>query len=157
MTWLKKFALIVLIGISSITFSGCSLTDFVKPKPSVEANAQVGKENHQKNEDNQFKIESGTTEQKANAISNDTSYKADVVNQITSNLNWWQMVLIVVLAGVALPSWKELGAGFKYSVIEIYKGVRFMMIDLFSLILVPCKGIRDFILELLGKKTDAKS
>lgn len=155
MKWLKTSGLIILIGMSSVSLSGCSslgALDFLSPnKPSVEANVQLGKTNEQ--EQNNIKLEQGKTEQTADTISNDTSYKADVVNQIANELTWWQMLAIVILAGAALPSWREMGTGFKSIAVEFYRGVRFILTDIASLVIIPCKGLANFILKLIGRET----
>lgn len=106
-------------------------------KPQV--NAQVGKENNQ--EVSTVKVETGTTNQKAEEISNDTSYQADIVNQITNQLTWWQMLFIIVIAGAALPSFKEMYAGVKIVVGDV----------LHVFIVIPSKAISKFILILCGK------
>ena len=154
MKWLKEkiriFGLALLIG----SMSGCSsfnpLSVLSPDKPAVEVNAQVGKTNEQ--EQNNIKLEQGKTEQTADTISNDTSYKADVVNQIANELTWWQMLAIVILAGAALPSWREMGTGFKSIVVEFYRGVRFILTDIASLVIIPCKGLANFILKLIGRE-----
>jgi hypothetical protein len=154
---MKRSWLILLLMVS-LGFSGCSsfnpLSILQPNKPAVEVNAQVGKTNEQ--EQNNIKLEQGKTEQTADTISNDTSYKADVVNQIVNGLTWWQLVAIIVLAGVALPSWKELGYGVKLTLVEGYKGVRFVLADILQLLVVPVKGVRDFLLSLFGKSSTIK-
>ena len=137
----------------SLTLSGCVLTSLnpFSSKPSVDISANVGKNVEQ--EKNNIKLEQGTTntKQEAEKISNDTSYKADVVNQIANELTWWQLVAIIVLAGVALPSWRELGVGIKAILVESYKGLRFVITDLCSLVVVPIKGLGNYLLVLFGR------
>jgi len=124
-----------------LTF-GCSsinplsvLTD----KPSIEVNAQVAK--NAEHSQSLISVESEGTKQTADSISNTTSTKADVINQITNELTWWQLVAIIICAGVAIPSSREL-----------YGGVKLVITDtLNAFIIYPLKGISNFILKLFGR------
>lgn len=120
-----------------LVLSGCAsmnpLSVFT-PKPQV--NAQVGKENQQ--EVNTAKIESGTTNQKAEKISNDQNQQADKIVNIVKDLDTTTLIILVVLAGAALPSFREMYNAFKAVVGDVLN----------CFIVVPCKAIRDFILEL---------
>lgn len=97
-------------------------------KPSIEANLQVGKSNEQ--EKNNIKLQGNTTEyrQDAEAISNDKNYTAEVINNITQNITWWQLLIIIPLIGAALPSWKE-----------YWMAIRVVTKDTFSGLLYPFK------------------
>ncbi len=150
MKWLKVLLFTALISGSS----GCASLnplDILNPSKGVEVSANVGKNVEQ--EKNNIKLEQGTTttKQEAETISNDTSYKSDVVNQITNELTWWQWLLILACVGAALPSWREMGVGVKVAVSEGYKGLRFIAIDICNLLVVPVRGFGDWILKALGR------
>lgn len=121
-----------------MVLSGCSSLNplsVLTPKPQFEVNAAVGKTVSQ--EKALAKVETGD-KQVADEISNDTSYQSDVVNQITNNLTWWQMLVIVICAGAALPSFKEMYSGIKIIIGDV--------LDCF--IIIPVRSVRDFIMDL---------
>ena len=130
-----------------LSLQGCStlgsLTSVLTPdKPSIEVNAQVAKNAEQ--EKSVIKLESGGTKQTADTISNSTSTtsNADVINQIANEMTWWQYLAVIVCAGVALPSWKEL-----------YTGVKVVLSDTAGAFIVnPIKGVANFVLLILGKE-----
>lgn len=108
-------------------------------KPSVEVNAQVAK--NAKQEKNIAKVEQGTTNQNADQISNDTSYKADTVNQITNSLTPFQLMIICLLAGWAVPDPARCYSGVRYIVVDVLRGF----------IVYPLKSFSGFVLQLFGK------
>lgn len=139
--------LIIVITCMLFFMPGCSalnpLSMFTK-KPSIEVNANVGK--NVKQDKSVLKVETGTTNQNADQISNDTSYKADTVNQITNNLTPLQLLIIVIMAGAALPSFKEM-----------YQGLKVIITDtLQAFIVKPITAIADFVLLLMGKERKPK-
>lgn len=124
-----------LLGLSSC--AAINPLDTFKPKPQI--NAQVGKENQQ--EISTAKVETGTTNQKADTISNDTNQNADEIVNIVKNLDTTTLIILVVLAGAALPSFREMYGAGKIVIGDIYKGIT-----------VPIKGIGNFILRILGRE-----
>jgi len=127
-----------LIIVASVTaLMGCSALGgvgaFFGKKPSIEVNANIGK--NVKQEKAQLKIETGKTEQTAETISNDTSYQAKTVNQITQDMPPWMFFVIIGLAGLAID-----GKGFIYQVRS----------DVVGLLRFPF----DFILDVMGRKRD---
>jgi len=129
-----------LLLILVLCLSGCAALnplDSFKPKPQI--NAQVGKENQQ--EISTAKVETGTTNQKAETISNDTNQNADEIVNIVKNLDTQTLILIIVLAGAALPSFKEMYSAGKIVIGDVYNGL-----------CVPIKGIGNFILRILGRE-----
>ena len=104
----------ILILALVLTLTGCSALSGIAGmmgggKPSVEVNAKVGK--NVKQDKSMVKVETGTTNQNADTISNDTSYQADTVNQITNNLTPLQLLLMLICAGAALPSFRDMYLG----------------------------------------------
>jgi hypothetical protein len=130
--------MLVLIG----TSSGCSMIpsplDLLTPdKPSIELNANVGKNVEQ--DKSVIKIESGqTTKQEAETISNDTSYKAETVQQITEHIPPWILGLLILFAGWVIPDPSKCVIGVK-SVLH-------------DVIVKPITGIANFILMLFGRE-----
>lgn len=135
---------LIFIALGLILFMpGCSslnpLSMFAK-KPSIEVNANIGK--NVKQDKSMLKVETGTTNQNADQISNDTSYQADTVNQITNNLTPLQLLIMIIMAGAALPSFKEMYAGLKVVVGDICQ----------AFIIYPITAIANFVLVLRGKE-----
>jgi hypothetical protein len=130
--------MIVLIGNSS----GCSMIpsplDLLTPdKPSIELNANVGKNVEQ--DKSVIKIESGqTTKQEAEAISNDTAYNADTIQQVTEHIPPWILGLLILFAGWVIPDPSKCVVGVKSILSNIF--------------VVPLKGFANFILLLFGKE-----
>lgn len=128
--------LILLLGL----VQGCAVNplDLFTPKPGIEVNAQVAK-----NADMQksvLSVNQGAVKQTADDISNDTSYEAATVNQITNNITPFQLVILCLLAGWALPDPIRCYAGTKHVVIDILKGV----------IVYPISAIAQFILKFFN-------
>jgi hypothetical protein len=148
-------AVLIIVLIVILFLQGCSSLlnplDVFKEEPKIETNVQLGKSNE--SESNKLKLEQSgdTVRQDAENISNDTSYQADVVNQITKNLGFWELALLVVCAGFAIPSYKEVANGTVAVTTVAYKGLKIVIADILNLIVIPVKGIRDFILTLFGK------
>ena len=108
-------------------------------KPSVEVNANIGE--NVKQEKSTLKLEQGKTEQTADEISNDTKYEADVINQITENVPIEYLLIMVLLAGWAVPAPKE-----------CYNSAKWLVVDVFqTIVVVPIKGVANFTLLLLGR------
>jgi hypothetical protein len=127
----------------SLVFGGCAALDplsILKEKPSLEVNANVGK--NVKQEKSVVSVEQGATSQTADEISNDTSYTADTVNQITKNVPIEYLLIMVLLGGWCIPSPKETYNGTKWLITDILK----------STIYNPTKGIANFILALFGRE-----
>jgi hypothetical protein len=126
-------------------FTSCAALDplsILKPdKPSLELNANVGKNVEQ--EKNNIKLEQGNKEvkQEAEVISNDTSYTAEKIETINQDIPMEYMILLVFVAGWAIPDIKQTFKGLEY-VIEK---------TLHSFLVRPFKGIADFVLKLFGR------
>ena len=139
----------ILVALALIVFMpGCSSLNplsMLTPKPSIEVNANVGKNVNQ--DKNVLKVETGTTNQTADAISNDTAYKADTINQITNSLTPLELLIIVIMAGAALPSFKEMYIGLKVVIADVLK----------TFIVTPITAIADFVLLLMGKERKPKN
>ena len=133
---MKRLAVVILLA---GLVQGCANPlDLLTPKPGIEVNAQVAK-----NADMQksvLAVNQGAVKQTADDISNDTSYEAAIVNQITNNITPFQLVILCLLAGWALPDPIRCYAGTKHVVIDIFKGV----------VVYPISAIAAFILKLLN-------
>ena len=139
---MRKFVTATLLAITLTSCSALDAIDILNPaKPSIEVNAQVGKTNEL--EKSNIKAESGKTEirQDADEISNDTSYSADTIKQITQNVPIEYLLIVVLLAGWAIPSPKESYQSGKRVVSDIWQG----------LVVEPIKGIGGFILRVLNR------
>ena len=133
---------ITILGLLLLLLNGCSSVNplsVISPKPQLEVNANVGKNVSQ--EKSLGKVEVTSSNQTADEISNDTTYDADVVNQITNNLTWWQMLMMIICAGAALPSFKEMYAGVKIIIGDI----------LYCFIVYPIKNTSEFLLSMKSK------
>lgn len=139
---MRKFVTAALLALTLTSCSALDAIDVLNPaKPSIEVNAQVGKTNEL--EKSNIKAESGKTEirQDADEISNDTSYSADTIKQITQNVPIEYLLIIVLLAGWAIPSPNESYQSGKRVVSDIWQG----------LVVEPIKGISGFILRVLNR------
>ena len=134
-----RFLVLVVAAVALSSCSSMNPLSMLTKKPSIEVNANVGK--NVKQDKSVVKVETGTTNQNADQISNDTSYKADTVNQITNNLTPLQLLIIVIMAGAALPSFKEMYVALKVVVGDVLK----------TFIVYPATAIKDFILQLTGR------
>ena len=126
---------------------------FLDPdKPSIEVSTNIGK--NVESEKNNIKLETGdTVKQEAEEISNDTAYTADVVNQITNNLTPMQLILLIICAGFAIPSYKEVGKGTEGVVVKTYSGLKVLTTDLLNgIVVTPVKGIANFLLTIFGRE-----
>ena len=87
-TTMTKTIRYLILATMITALTGCSalsgMSSLFGKKPSVEVNANVGK--NVKQEKSQVKIETGKTEQTADNISNDTSYQAKTITQITQDV-----------------------------------------------------------------------
>ena len=130
----------ILVMIAFLFLTGCAsmpggVIDAINPfkkDSGIDVTAQVGKNNE--SEKSAVKVESGTTKQNADKISNDTAYNDSVVNQITNNLEPWQMAILVLCAGAALPSFREMYVGAKVVVSDV----------LGALVVYPVKSIANY-------------
>tara|TARA_R110000803_G_scaffold5230_5_gene17344 strand:+ start:2922 stop:3371 length:450 start_codon:yes stop_codon:yes gene_type:complete len=101
-------------------------------KPSIEANVNVGK--NVKQDKSQIKIEAGKTDQTADSISNDTSYQAKTITQMTQNIPPYIIILLVLGFGWLIPD-----------PLQSYKGFKFLVYDVTqSFFVVPCKAVMRF-------------
>lgn len=133
MTNYKKYLILAAI---ITTLTGCSalgsMGSFFGKKPSIEVNANVGK--NVKQEKSQVKIETHKTEQTAENISNDTSYQAKTINQITQDIPPYIIGLLILGFGWLIPD-----------PMQCYKGVKFLIYDITnSFFVVPGKAIIRF-------------
>lgn len=132
-----------------LTLGGCAATDiigmFTPGKPSIEANANVGKNVEQ--DKSVVKMENGNTtnKQEAESISNDTKYEAQTIQQITNQLPPWMFGLVILLAGWAIPTPKECFAMLKGVIGSVFTGAG-------GLIKTVFKSGANFILLLFGKE-----
>lgn len=129
--------LLLIIGLAP----SCSLTplDLIKPTPDVEVNAQVAKS--AEIQKSVVAIDQGAVKQTADEISNDTHFKAQTVNQITNQLTPFQLVMLCLFAGWALPDPVRCYAGIKYVTVDIFKGV----------VVYPIASTAKFILRLFDR------
>lgn len=143
---MKKVALTFVL---LFTLGGCAATDLIgmitPDKPSIEANANVGKNVEQ--EKSTVKMENGNTtnKQEAESISNDTKYEAQSIQQITNDVPPWMFGLIILLAGWAIPTPKECFAMLKGIVGSVSAPMRRGVTTVF-------KGSANFVLLLFGKE-----
>lgn len=132
-----------------LTLGGCTATDvigmFTPGKPSVEVNANVGKNVEQ--DKSVVKVESGNTtnKQEAESISNDTQYQAQTIQQITNQLPPWMFALVILLAGWAIPTPKECFAMLKGVICSVFTGAG-------GIVKTTFKSGANFILLLFGKE-----
>jgi len=143
MTNFKKYLVLVAL-ITALT--GCSalggLGSLFGKKPSTEVNANVGK--NVKQEKAQLKVETGKTEQTAENISNDTSYSAKTITQITQDIPPYIIALLILGFGWLIPSPMECYRGFKFLVYDMTQ----------SFFVVPGKAIIRFFGWGVSKKDD---
>ena len=102
-----------LTGCSALSSFGSAFTK----KPSIEVNANVGK--NVKQEKAQLKIETHKTEQTAENISNDTSYQAKTITQITQDIPPYIIGLLILGFGWLIPDPMQCYKGFKFLVYDI--------------------------------------
>ena len=132
----------ILLALTLLLLPACSLTPFDAFSDKPQINANVGKNVEQ--EANTAKVEVGKEEvnqeinQEAEQISNDTNQTqtADVIENITQQLPnniiyllAGLVVVIVFMAGWAIPDPKQTGKGLRVLVIDLYKGIRFVAAD----------------------------
>jgi len=137
----KNFMVVIILGLLMSTCSGCSTLGplssvLMGKKPSIEANVNIGKTVDQ--EKNNIKVEQGKTEQTADQISNDTSYQAKTITQITQDVPPYIIGLLILGFGWLIPEYEKCYSGVKWVLYDIVHG----------LIVNPIKGITNFILEL---------
>ena len=132
---MKTYQLVIICFLLGSCSSINPLSVFT-PKPQLEVNANLGKNVEQ--DKSMIKVENGKTEQKADAISNDTEIKAETINNIANKLEWWQWLIILALI-------------LTVDATTIYTGIKAVLVDALQLIVVPCKAFRDFVLALFGK------
>ncbi len=110
----KKIKIVILSATFTLLTS-CAAWDALnvfQPKPSVELNANLGK--NVKQDKSNLKVDGGgNTEQTADNITNNdkTEYKADSINQTTERIPPYIIIMLIFFAGWAIPS---LGTTLKY-------------------------------------------
>jgi len=106
--------------------------DILNPdKPSLEVSAQVGKTNEV--EKSNIKLESGKQEikQEAEKITNDNNYTAESMENIVQGMSLVELLIVIVLAGIAIPS-----------IDKVYKGIKVVISDVWSAVVVtPARAI----------------
>jgi prepilin-type N-terminal cleavage/methylation domain-containing protein len=106
--------------------------DILNPdKPSLEVSAQVGKTNEV--EKSNIKLESGKQEikQEAEKITNDNNYTAESMENIVQGMSLVELLIVIVLAGIAIPS-----------IDKVYKGIKVVISDVWSTVAVtPARAI----------------
>jgi prepilin-type N-terminal cleavage/methylation domain-containing protein len=106
--------------------------DMLNPdKPSLEVSAQVGKTNEI--ERSNIKLESGKQEikQEAEKITNDNNYTAESMENIVQGMSLVELLIVIVLAGIAIPS-----------IDKVYKGIKVVISDVWSAVAVtPARAI----------------
>lgn len=123
-----------------LVMASCSILDagrLLNPdKPSLEVNAQVGKSNSQ--EKSTIKIQTGQDlKQDAEKITNDSNYAAERIENITQGMSTFELILMIVLAGLAIPNYSDVLRGVKEIIVDVYKGCKVVITDLFSIITKP--------------------
>ena len=135
--------LLVVTFLSLTSCASLNPLDVLNPaKPSLEVNAQVGKTNEQ--EKNNIKVEEGKTEvkQEAEAITNDTNYTADKIENVVQGMSKFELIVFALLAGIAIPTYGTMYKAFKVILSDVYGAV----------IVTPLRSISDFILKVIGRK-----
>lgn len=119
-----RVILVMLLGLLTGSCASLNPLDIINPdKPSLEVNAQVGKNNEQ--EKSNIKVESGKKEvrQEAERISNDKIYAADKIENVIQGMSLIEFLIVLCLAGVALPNWKDLYIGVKTVIGDVWGAV----------------------------------
>lgn len=131
----KKMAQIVSL---CVLLASCSVMDAARildpTKPSYDVTAQVGKTNNQ--EKNNIKLETNGKEYKQDAeqISNDNNYTADSIKNITQGMSTFELFILIVLAGVAIPTTAQIYSGIKVVIGDIWTGLIIKPLkDIFSI------------------------
>ncbi len=131
----KKMSQIVSL---CVLLASCSVMDASRlldpTRPSYEMTAQVGKANSQ--EKNNIKLETNGKEYKQDAerISNDNNYTADSIKNITQGMSTLELIILIVLAGIAIPTTAQIYSGIKAVIGDIWKGLIIRPLkDIFSL------------------------
>jgi len=136
MTTMNKTIRYLVLAALITALTGCSALSgmgaMFGKKPSIEVNANVGK--NVKQEKSQVKIETHKTEQTAENISNDTSYQAKTITQITQDIPPYIIALLILGFGWLIPSPMECYRGFKFLVYDMTQ----------SFFVVPGKAIIRF-------------
>lgn len=119
----RLLLLVLTVALTSSCASLNPLSILNPAKPSLEVSAQVGKTNEQ--EKNNIKLESGTNEvrQEADTISNDNNYNADNIQNVIQGMTLTEFIIVVFLAGVALPNWKDMYTGVKVVIGDVWGAV----------------------------------
>lgn len=132
----KKMAQIVSL---CVLLASCSVMDASRlldpSKPTYDVTAQVGKTNNQ--EKNNIKLETNGKEYKQDAerISNDQNYTADSIKNITQGMSTFELLILVVLAGVAIPTTAQIYSGIKVVIGDIWTGLIIKPLkDIFSIL-----------------------
>jgi len=136
---MKKFILVCILLMLTPSCSSLNPLSFLNDDPKLEVNANVGKNVEQ--EKSKIKVETGTSNQTADTISNDTTYQAKTVNQITQDIPPYIIGLLILGFGWIIPDPRI-----------CYNGVKWIIKDIAgALIITPIKAVADFILKLRGK------
>lgn len=121
-----------------VLLASCSVMDASRlldpSKPTYDVTAQVGKTNNQ--EKNNIKLETNGKEYKQDAerISNDHNYTADSIKNITQGMSTFELLILVVLAGVAIPTTAQIYSGIKVVIGDIWTGLIIRPLkDIFSI------------------------
>lgn len=146
------------------TLQGCVLTnpmDWISDdKPKIETNVQLGKTNN--HEQNTGKVENGNTTnnqeakdggviknggqevQSGGKLENGKQEAQDggVIKNITQNIPIEYLLIVVLLAGWAIPSPKETYNGVKVVIGEVFNGI----------IVSPLRGLANFTLKLFNRQ-----
>ncbi len=118
---------IIILSAAITLLTSCAAWDALnvfQPKPSVELNANLGK--NIKQDKSNLKVDGGgNTEQTADNITNNdkTEYKADSINQTTEKIPPYIIIMLILFAGWAIPS---LGVTLKYLGGMITKTAKFV-------------------------------
>ncbi len=127
-----RYLLVVLMVLLTTSCASLNPLDVLNPnKPSLEVNTQLGKTNE--SESNNIKVETGKQEykQEAEKISNDRNYNADKIENIVQGMSLVEFVIVVLLAGIAIPKASE-----------VYRGVKVVVSDVWgAVVLAPIKAI----------------
>ncbi len=128
------------------TLEGCALTnplDMFSEKPKIETNVALGK--NVQTEKNHLKLEQGTANSKQEAkdggkIENGNQ-QADMIKNITQNIPVEYLLIMVLIAGWAIPNPSQ-----------CYTSIKVIVSDIFTHALkLPLKGMCNFVLLLFGR------
>lgn len=133
-----------------LVLASCSVLDagrlLTPDKPSLEVSAQIGKSNSQ--EKSTIKIQTGQDlKQDAEKITNDSNYVAERIENITQGMSGFELMAMIILAGLAIPTAGGVALGFKVVVVEAYKGLKVVLGDIASVITKPITFLFDKVIK----------